>query len=111
MLERLSEINKYPETFLQITIPAQYKYRDKKAYELKAGDMIKILANSDNKIIYGYLAGWVHEIKLNIDSFLVDLTIKIVYNSEYTYKHPAIIMTPFNNSVLGLGSFLIRGIV
>jgi len=96
---------------LTLQIPMQYKSGAVVAYELRAGDFVKILANQPYRTLYGYLGCVINEIKHDIDKMLIDITLKIVYTSEYTYKQPCVIQSPYNQMYLGDGAFGLGGII
>jgi len=110
MIDRLKTVYFYPQTYFYVTIPMAYKSMGIYAYDLRAGDFVKFLANSATKNIYGYLGCIIQEIKQNITSMTLDITLNVMYNSGLTYKQPVIINTYYNGKYLGDGAFIFGGI-
>ena len=112
MLARLKDVYIYPKTQLNIKIPMQYKSGSLYAYELRAGDFIRILANGASKALYGYLGCIITEIKQDLQSLTIDINAEIRYNSAWTYKQPTIPYQDYDgtNYVLGYGAFIFGGV-
>lgn len=111
MLDRVKDVYIYPKTQLSIKIPMQYKSGTMYAYELRAGNFIRILANGATKKLYGYLGCIITEIKQNIQTLTIDITAEVRYNSAWTYLQPTIPYQDYDgvNYVLGYGAFIFGG--
>jgi len=103
-ISRLGKILWYPNTRFNISIPANLSIQSVKAFNLNAGDHIRVLANTDVKLVYGYIVAEIMKTSPDLDNNTIGLELRVEYTYADIFKQPTLIKSNFSSAFIGTGS-------
>jgi len=110
-ITRLSKILWYPNTQFDISIPANIYIQSVRAFDLRAGDFVRLLANTDVKLVYGYILCEIVQTSPDFINNTIGLTLRVAYTYGNLFMQPTLIKSSFSGKYLGNGHVPYVGII